>query len=328
MTGHFVESGAIRIHYLDHPGGEPALVLLPGLSATAPIFEDLIAAGLAPRFRAVAVDLRGRGQSDGPPAGLDPASPAAGYTMAEHAADVLGLLDSLELRRAVLVGHSFGGMLALYLAAHHAERFPRIAVLDAAVAVATPATRDLLRPMLARLGAEVPSWDAYLTAVRQLPYLKDRWNPGLERYFRSYVRIGPDGEVRQLVQPAAILAAVEGILVEDWQQIVAAIRQPVLLINALDPYGPPGSEPFLPREQAMATVEALEYGGYLAVAGNHITMIFGNNVRAVAAAISAFVCRDEASAPWAGDVEIGIKGSLCKTKFSTAQALLGDRKSE
>jgi pimeloyl-ACP methyl ester carboxylesterase len=295
MTGHFVELGGIRIHYLDHPGGEPALVLLPGLSATAPIFEDLIGAGLTPRFRAVAVDLRGRGQSDGPPAGFDPASPAAGYTMVEHAADVLRLLDEFGLRRAVLVGHSFGGMLALYLAAHHPERFRRLVVLDAAIAVATPATRDLLRPMLARLGAEVPSWDAYLAAVRQLPYLRDGWEPGLERYFRSYVRIGPDGTVRQLVQPEAILAAVEGILVEDWAQIIAAIRQPVLLINAKDPYGPAGSEPFLPREQAMATVKALEYGSYLAVAGNHITMIFGNNAPAVAAAISAFASRDTAS---------------------------------
>ena len=217
MTGHFVESGGIKIHYLDHPGGEPALVLLPGLSATAPIFEDLIGAGLSPRFRDVAVDLRGRGYSDGPPAGFDPASPAANYTMAEHAADVVGLLDALGLRRVVLVGHSFGGMLALYLAAHHPERFPRIVVLDAAIAVATPATRDLLRPMLARLGAEVPSWDAYLAAVRQLPYLRDRWEPGLERYFRNYVRIGPDGSVRQLVKPEAILAAMAGILVEDWE---------------------------------------------------------------------------------------------------------------
>jgi pimeloyl-ACP methyl ester carboxylesterase len=288
MTGHFVESGGIKIHYLDHPGGEPALVLLPGLSATAPIYEDLIGAGLSPRFRDVAVDLRGRGQSDGPPAGFDPASPAANYTMAEHAADVVGLLDALGLRRVVLVGHSFGGMLALYLAAHHPERFPRIVVLDAAIAVATPATRDLLRPMLARLGAEVPSWDAYLAAVRQLPYLRDRWEPGLERYFRNYVRIGPDGSVRQLVKPEAILAAMAGILVEDWEQIVAAIRQPVLLINATDPYGPAGSEPFLPREQAMATVKALKYGSYLAVAGNHTTMIFGNNARAVATAICKF----------------------------------------
>ena len=195
----------------------------------------------------------------------------------------------------MLVGHSFGGMLALYLAAHHPERFPRIVVLDAAIAVATPATRDLLRPMLARLGVEVPSWDAYLAAVRQLPYLRDRWEPGLERYFRNYVRIGADGRVRQLVKPEAILAAMEGILIEDWEEIVAAIRQPVLLINAIDPYGPAGSEPFLPREQAMATVKALKYGSYLAVAGNHITMIFGNNARAVAAAISAFATRDAAS---------------------------------
>ena len=47
MTGHFVESGGIKIHYLDHSGGEPPLVLLPGLSATAPIFEDLVGAGFA-----------------------------------------------------------------------------------------------------------------------------------------------------------------------------------------------------------------------------------------------------------------------------------------
>jgi pimeloyl-ACP methyl ester carboxylesterase len=292
MSGHFVEWSGIKFHYLDRAGGGPPLMLLPGLSATAPIFEDLIAAGLCPRFRTIALDLRGRGQSDGPPAGFNLASPAAGYTMADHAADVLGLLDALELRRPVLVGHSFGGMLALYMAAHHRERFPRIVVLDAAIALASPATRDLLQPMLARLGAEAPSWDAYLAAVRQLPYLRDRWEPSLERYFRDYVRTGPDGKVSQLVKPEAILAAVEGILAEDWKQIVAAVRQPVLLINATDPYGPAGSKPFLPREQALATVEALEYGSYLGVAGNHITMLFGNNSHAVAAAISTFAPGD------------------------------------
>ncbi len=227
------------------PAASQRLVLLPGLSATAPMFEDLIAAGLSPRFRVVSIDLRGRGQSDWPPAGFDPAAPAAGYTMAEHAADVLGVLDALGLHQVVLIGHSFGGMLTFYMAAFHPERFPRIVVLDAAMAVATPETRDVLRPMLARLGAAVPSWEAYLAAVQQLPYLKDRWLPGLEQYFRSYVRIGSDGKVHQLVKPEGILAAVEGILVEDWANIVAAIHQPVLLINATDPYGPAGSAPFL-----------------------------------------------------------------------------------
>jgi pimeloyl-ACP methyl ester carboxylesterase len=288
MTEHRVEIGGVAIHYLDHPGGMPPLVLLPGLSATAPIFEDLIAAGLSPRFRVLALDLRGRGQSGAPPAGFDPARPAANYTMADHAGDVLGLLDELGLERAVLVGHSFGGMLAFYIAAHHPKRFPRVIVIDAAMAVATPATRELLAPMLARLGAVVPSWDAYLAAVQNLPYLQGRWEPGLERYFRSYVQTDPDGRVRQLVDPGAILASVDAILAEDWPALLGSIRQPVLLINATDPYGPPGAAPFLPQDQALATVAALADGHYVAVPGNHITMVFGDNARKVAGAIATF----------------------------------------
>jgi pimeloyl-ACP methyl ester carboxylesterase len=289
MTSHFLETGGIRLHYLDHPGGEPALVFLPGLSVAAPIFEDLVGAGLSPQFRALALDLRGRGRSGAPPAGFDPAAPAANYTMADHAADVLGLLETLALRQPVLVGHSFGGMLALYLAARHPERFPRIVVLDAAIALVSPATRELLKPVIDRLGVIAPSWDAYLAAVKKLPYLEDVWDPAIERYFREYVHTNPDGSVRQLVKPEAILAAVEGILNEDWPAIVSTIWQPVLLINAQDPFGPPDAPPLLPRAQALATVHALGNGHFMEVSGNHITMIFGDHARQVAAAIRTFV---------------------------------------
>jgi pimeloyl-ACP methyl ester carboxylesterase len=288
MTDHLVEIDGVAIHYLDHPGGAPALVFLPGLSVTAPIFEDLIGAGLSPRFRALALDLRGRGHSAAPPAGFDPARPAANYTMADHAADVLGLLDAVGLDRAVLVGHSFGGLLAFYLAANHPRRFPRIVVLDAAIALAAPTTRELLGPMLARLGAVAPSWDAYLAALQKLPYLRDRWEPGIERYFRAYVHTNPDGSVRQLVHPEAILAAVEAILIEDWPAILGSIRQPVLLINATEPYGAPEAAPFLPRDQALATVAAVADGHYVAVSGNHITMVFGDHALRVAGAIGVF----------------------------------------
>jgi pimeloyl-ACP methyl ester carboxylesterase len=295
MTQHHALVGGVSIHYLDHPGGSPPLVFLPGLSATAPIFEDLIGEGLSPRFRALALDLRGRGHSDAPPAGSDPARPAGHYTMADHAGDVVGLLDGLGLEHVVLVGHSFGGMLAFHLAAHHPARFPRLIVLDAAMAIATPATRELLGPMLARLGAVAPSWDAYLAALQKLPYLKDRWEPGIERYFRSYVRMNPDGSVRQLVHPEAILASVEAILAEDWPAILGSIRQPVLLINATEPYGPPEAAPFLPPDQALATVAALADGHYVAVPGNHITMVFGRNASAAAGAIATFAAEDTRS---------------------------------
>ncbi|MGH9962063.1 MAG: alpha/beta fold hydrolase, partial [Pyrinomonadaceae bacterium] len=57
----FAQVNGIRLHYLDHPGNEPALVFLPGLTANAHCFDGLIKAGLSPRFRVLALDLRGRG---------------------------------------------------------------------------------------------------------------------------------------------------------------------------------------------------------------------------------------------------------------------------
>jgi pimeloyl-ACP methyl ester carboxylesterase len=289
MTGHFIEADAVKLHYLEFAGGAPTLVFLPGLSVTAPIFEALIVTGLGSEFHALAVDLRGRGLSGAPRSGLDPQRPSANYTMSDHAADILGLLDRLHVRRPVLVGHSFGGMLALFLAARHPEGVSRIVVIDAAIAVASPSTREVLAPMLARLGAVSPSWDAYLSAVKELPYFQDAWNQSIEKYFRNYVTIEPDGSVRQRVNPGAILAAVEGVLSEDWPRIVAAVRRPCLLINATGPYGPAGSAPFLPRAAALGTVEVMSDCCYRAVGGNHITMIFGDHAREVAEAIRPFV---------------------------------------
>jgi pimeloyl-ACP methyl ester carboxylesterase len=291
MTSHFQDVGGIRIHYLKDRGGEPTLLFLPGLSATADMLVKVIRSGLSPRFRCLAMDLRGRGQTDAPPAGLDPSEPARNYTMADHAGDVLAFIDALGISQPILVGHSFGGMLALYLASKHPKRFPRIFVLDAAVSLATPAVRDLLRPMLERLGAVAPSWGAYLDAVKNLPYLRDRWDPSLERYFRRYVEIDDAGRVRQRVDPAAIQAAIEGILAEDWPSIVRSIRRHVISIYAMDPYGPPGSPPFLPGADAVATVELLPRGKgtIVPVRGNHITMLFGDHAAEVAEAIDSIV---------------------------------------
>jgi pimeloyl-ACP methyl ester carboxylesterase len=60
MTGQRVETNGIELHCVDHPGGDPVLLYLPGLSATSSIFADLVDE-LSPQFRAVALDLRGRG---------------------------------------------------------------------------------------------------------------------------------------------------------------------------------------------------------------------------------------------------------------------------
>ncbi len=163
----YVTANGIRLHYLDPPGSEPPLVLMPGLTANAHSFDGLIAAGLSPAMRVLALDLRGRGLSD---------KPASGYRMADHAADIIGFLDALELPRVVLGGHSFGGLLTIYLAAHHPERFSKLVVIDAAARM-HPDTMELIKPSVARLGREIPSWEAYLETMKQLPFFHQWWEP-------------------------------------------------------------------------------------------------------------------------------------------------------
>jgi pimeloyl-ACP methyl ester carboxylesterase len=294
MINHYVRSNGLTLFCREHPGGEPTVVLLPGLTVSGAFFEALIGAGLNPRFRTVALDLRGRGRSDAPTAGLEASAPTANYTMGDHAADVLAALDGLRIRCPVLVGHSFGGMLALYLAAHTPSRFPRVVVLDAAIALANPATRELLRPTLDRLDTVKPSWGEYLEALRRQPYFHDWWDPAIETYFRDDVWIDSEGSVRSRARPEAIRAAVDGLLAVDWPDIVSKVAQPVLLVNAADPFGPPGSPPFLPHAAAKATAEALPNGRCVVVPGNHITMAFGTNAHSVVEAIADFIACDGA----------------------------------
>ncbi|HEV8673494.1 MAG TPA: alpha/beta hydrolase [Methylomirabilota bacterium] len=88
------------------------LVCIHGFSLSGLIYERLLA-GLPAGYRAIAVDQRGFGDSARPP---------AGYTIPEFAADNAALLDALGIDRAVVMGHSYGGMVAQQFAVAYPER--------------------------------------------------------------------------------------------------------------------------------------------------------------------------------------------------------------
>ncbi len=273
----------IRLHYLDHAGENGPLVLMPGLTANAHSFDGLIASGLSPALRVLAVDLRGRGLSD---------KPKDGYSMADHAADIVGLLNGLKLERVVLGGHSFGGLLSLFMAAHYPGRVSKLVVIDAASSM-HPQVRELIKPSVDRLGKVLPSWDAYIAAMKQMPFYRGWWDPAIENYYRADVDVRADGTVKPRSRPEAIIEAVEKALDEDWAMHLAAVSQPMLLLNALGPFGPQDAPPVLPREQAMETVNAVANGHYVEVPGNHMTMLFGEGAQRIVEEIIAFVNRKE-----------------------------------
>jgi pimeloyl-ACP methyl ester carboxylesterase len=100
--------------------GEP-VVLLHGWPQHWYIWRKVVPA-LAGRYRLLMPDLRGFGWSD---------APGHGYDGDTFAADVVALLDALELDRVKLVGHDWGGWTAFLLALDHPDRLDRMLVLNA-----------------------------------------------------------------------------------------------------------------------------------------------------------------------------------------------------
>lgn len=107
--------------------GKPALLLLNSLGATLEMWAPQMAA-LAKAFRVIRMDMRGHGQSSAPP---------GPYTVADLAADAMGVLDALKIPRAHVCGLSLGGMTAIWLAAHAGARVDRLVIANSAFAIPT-----------------------------------------------------------------------------------------------------------------------------------------------------------------------------------------------
>jgi pimeloyl-ACP methyl ester carboxylesterase len=105
-----IELPAGRFHYLSW-GAErtdlPALVLLHGITSSAQSWVR-VGPALADRYRVYALDMRGHGESIKPAAGA--------YSLRHTADDAASFIETLELERPVLIGHSWGGATAIVLA--------------------------------------------------------------------------------------------------------------------------------------------------------------------------------------------------------------------
>ncbi len=120
-AGRLLDIDGRRISVEQAGQGSP-LVLLHGFGESTLAFAPVIPE-LAKRFAVVAIDLNGFGYTERP-------KDRASYTLAGQERLVLSVLDRLGLDRVRLAGHSYGGGLALYLAARHPERIDRLLLID------------------------------------------------------------------------------------------------------------------------------------------------------------------------------------------------------
>jgi pimeloyl-ACP methyl ester carboxylesterase len=117
-------SDGLRLHFRDYPAdaAKPPILCLHGLTRNARDFADF-AERYSPKFRVLALDLRGRGGSD-----YDPVP--ARYNPLTYARDVIELLDQLALPQAVFVGTSLGGLVTMTIAATAPQRIAATIIND------------------------------------------------------------------------------------------------------------------------------------------------------------------------------------------------------
>jgi len=161
--GYWESADGLRLHYRDYPGrsevtgDRPPLLCIPGLTRNARDFEP-IAAAFAGEWRMLAVELRGRGESDY-------AKDATSYTPLQYVADLSALLEQAGIARFIAIGTSLGGIITMLLAASGAERIAG-AVLNDVGPVIEPAG-------LARIREYVGQGRSYATWMHAARALKE-----------------------------------------------------------------------------------------------------------------------------------------------------------
>ena len=182
MTDFFDAPDGRRIAYADTGGSGPAVICLPGITRNMADFADL-AAHLAPRFRVVRTDYRGRGASGWAK------DPLAEYTPIVEGGDVMALAAHLGIPRAALIGTSRGGIIGMLLAAGQPQ-FVSALVLNDIGAVVERAGLDFIMTYIG-LDPRLPDFDAAAARLKTVsggdfPTLSDAdWMAHARRTFRD-----------------------------------------------------------------------------------------------------------------------------------------------
>ncbi len=118
-TGSFATVDGVRIRYLEHTGAGTPILLIHGLPGTADDFDAVTP--LLAGHRTIAIDRPGFGYSSG------------GYVPFERQLTIVhDLLAKLGIPRAVIVGHSYGGMIAMGMAERYPQQVAGLVLVDAA----------------------------------------------------------------------------------------------------------------------------------------------------------------------------------------------------
>jgi pimeloyl-ACP methyl ester carboxylesterase len=195
-SDHFYHSadGRLDLYARIYESAGPPLLLMHGLTRNSADFDGL-AAHLAGRFKLIIPDQRGRGRSQYDP---EPAQ----YNPATYVADMLALLDGLQISKATLIGTSMGGLMAMIMGAMAPQRVRAMILNDIGPAV-DPAGLIRIQAYVGQAAA-FTTWDEaakYCAAINRdalANYDDDDWM----KFARQTCTTSADGHIVFAYDPA------------------------------------------------------------------------------------------------------------------------------
>jgi len=213
----------VRLLVRDWPGDQPPVLFLHHITANS--IEALrLARLLDGRRRLIAPDLRGRGGSD---------MPFGEYGLNAHYLELTDALDRLNISQCAVVGHSFGAMLGVLLAAKQPERVGRLILIDGG-APPNPTELQALNTYYDTMPYRYPSLEAYVDRYRDHP-LYQPYTEELEALLRSNLRRQPDGSYIRQMARYVLDAERTPAAVAQWMrlpELYPQVRCPVLILRA------------------------------------------------------------------------------------------------
>lgn len=164
----YLEVNGLRLHYLDWGNADSeTLLFLHGFMGHAHTWDNAVS-GFADRYRVLALDQRGHGESGWPK--------EASYTIYDHYVDLCGFVEALDLKEFNLVGHSMGGRNALFYAAcSPLNMIKRLILVDARPGNSAEASKAL-RDFVLSLPLRIHVVEEAAAVFRKLyPYLSEEF---------------------------------------------------------------------------------------------------------------------------------------------------------
>ncbi len=226
--GYWWSGDGLRLHFRDYAGSSdrPPILCVPGLTRNARDFERL-APALAGARRVLCPDMRGRGDSAWSPN-------SASYNPMQYIADVGAMCDSLGIGRAVVIGTSLGGLMALLQAMLNPGQLAGV-VLNDIGPVIDPEGLERIRDYVGQ-ARSFPTW---MHAARALEEAQARFFPAftIDDWLvmaKRALTLGDNGRIvfdydMKIAEPFAKPGGEAGV--DLWPGVRALAGKPVLVVR-------------------------------------------------------------------------------------------------